>query len=328
MKRSFVIGSLAGLALFTALIVWYGAAEVADALLVMGWSILAVSLFRLVLLVFDLLSWRVLLDPDARQSFLQLFWIRWIADSVNTLLPVARVGGEFLRAHLLYRRGVDGATAGASVLVDVTAGIFTQLLFSVVGVIAFVLMVGAARDANVNLAIGLALFGAGVIGFYLVQRSGLFSKLASIAGRLVDSAGLRKLTGAAADFDAATAMLYRNRPAVALCCLWRILGWVAGTAEVWLIFYFLGHPVSLAEAFILESLGQASRSAGFMVPGGIGIQEGGLILIGSQLGITPELALALSLAKRAREILVGLPCLIIWQISEGRGIWQHNRDES
>ncbi len=62
------------------------------------------------------------------------------------------------------------------------------------------------------------------------------------------------------------------------------------------------------------------------MPGGLGIQEGGLVLIGSQLGLTPELALALSLAKRARELLVGVPCLIVWQTGEGRGFWQHNRD--
>ncbi len=321
MKRSIVIGGFIGLALFTALIAWFGATEITDALLVIGWGILAVSLFRLALLTFDLLSWRVLLDSENRRSFARLFWIRWVADSVNTLLPVARVGGEILRAHILYRRGVDGAVAGASVMVDVTAGIFTQLLFSVVGVIAFVLVVGAGESTNLNLSIGLVLFGLGLTGFYLVQRSGLFSALARIAGRTIDGAAWQKLTGAAIEFDTATATLYRNKNAVALCCFWRIVGWVSGTAEVWLILYFLGYPVSFAEAFILESLGQAARSAGFMVPGGIGIQEGGLLLIGSHLGLTPELALALSLAKRAREILIGVPCLIAWQLAEGRGIW-------
>jgi len=98
-------------------------------------------------------------------------------------------------------------------------------------------------------------------------------------------------------------------------------GWISGTAEVWLILFFLGHPVTLSEAFILESLGQAARSAGFMVPGGLGVQEGGLLLVGGQLGLTPELALSLSLVKRGRELLIGVPGLIAWQIVEGRGFW-------
>ena len=192
MKRSIFIGGFIGLALFTALIVWYGVAEIADALRVMGWGILAVSLFRLALLTFDLLSWRALLEPRNRRSFARLFWIRWVADSVNTLLPVARVGGEVLRARMLYRRGVDGAVAGASVMVDVTAGIFTQLLFSIVGVIAFVLVVGAGESTNLNLSIGLFLFGFGVAGFYLVQRSGFFSVLARFVKQSVDGAAWRK----------------------------------------------------------------------------------------------------------------------------------------
>ncbi len=326
MKRSIVIGGLAGLALFTALIAWYGIAEIADALLAMGWTVLLVAVFRLALLTFDLLSWRVLLARYARPSFARLFWIRWVADSVNTLLPVARVGGEILRAHMLYRRGVDAAAAGASVMVDVTAGIFAQLIFSVVGAIAFVVIVGGGASAAFNLSVGMALFAVGVAVLYVVQRSGLFSRLARFAEGGVDGATWEKLTGAAIEFDSAVAALYRNNRPVALCCAWRIVGWVSGTAEVWLILYFLGHPVSLGEAFILESLGQAARSAGFMVPGGIGIQEGGLVLVGSYLGLTPELALALSLAKRAREILIGLPCLILWQAGEGRDLWRRQRD--
>lgn len=326
MKRSLVIGTLVGLGLFTTLILWYGASDIAAGLLAMGWGILLVSIVRFFLIVFDMLSWRVLLHRGDRQSFLQLFWIRWVADSVNTLLPVARIGGEFLRAHMLYRRGIDGAIAGASVMVDVTAGIFTQLIFSVVGVFAFILIVGASTNSTLNLYTGLALFAAGVAGLFAIQRSGLFTWLAHRTERIFDGRNWRSLAGATIEFDAAVAVLYRDNRSIAMCCFWRIVGWVAGTAEVWLILYFLGHPISLAEAFILESLGQAARSAGFMIPGGLGVQEGGIVLIGAHLGLTPELALSLSLAKRAREIMVGVPCLIVWQAIEGRSIWQRRRN--
>jgi putative membrane protein len=322
MKRSLIIGTLAGIGLFTALIAWYGASDIAAGLIAMGWGIALVSVFRFLLISFDMLSWRVLLHPDARQSFGCLFWIRWVADSANTLLPVARIGGEFIRAHMLYRRNVTGAAAAASVMVDVTAGIFTQLIFSVVGVLAFFTIARNGENTTLNLTLGLALFSAGIIGFYVVQRAGFFAKLARVTEHMIDGQRWRNLSGATAKFDAAVDALYRDRRSVTLCCFWRIVGWVAGAGEVWLILYFLGHPVSLAEAFILESLGQTARSAGFMIPGGLGVQEGGLILIGSHLGLTPELALGLSLAKRARELIVAVPCLIAWQIIEGRGLWQ------
>ena len=275
MRWPILIGLLFGGGLFTALIVWYGAADILAGVVAIGWGILLVSLFRFAILVFDMLSWHVLLPREKRVPVRQLFWIRWVADSVNTLLPVARIGGEFLRALLLHRRGVAGAVAGASVMVDVTAGILTPFL-----------------------------------------------KLARLMERFTSVQAWTSIIGGAAALDAAVIALYRQRRATTLCCFWRIVGWVAGTGEVWLILMLLGHPVSLTEAFVLESLGQAARSAGFMVPGGLGIQEGGFLLIGSHIGLTPELALSLSLIKRGRELIIGIPGLIAWQIAEGRGLWR------
>jgi putative membrane protein len=319
MKLSIAIGLLLGGVLFTALIVWYGAADIWEAVATIGWGVLLVSGFRFAILIFDTLSWQVLLPRGGRPALGPLFWIRWIGDSVNTLLPVARIGGEFLRALMLYRRGVDGSLAGASVMVDVTAGILTQFIFSVVGVIAFAGIVGGSVDTVWNLAIGLMLFAAGLAAFYAVQRSGPFLRLARLMERVSNVTAFASVTGGAAALDAAITAMYRQRRAATACCFWRIVGWVAGTGEVWLILMLLGHPVTLTEAFVLESLGQAARSAGFMIPGGLGIQEGGLLLVGSQIGLTPELALALSLVKRARELIIGIPGLIAWQLAEGRG---------
>ncbi len=326
MNRSIIIGTLAGLGLFTALVVWVGASEITISVLAMGWGIALVSAFRFALLIFDTLSWRALLDRGNRPSLPWLFWSRWVADSANTLLPVARIGGEFLRAYMLYQHRGGGAIAGASVLVDVTAGIFTQVLFSTVGVFLFFVIVGTDSDTTLNLTLGLALFAGGMAGLYTIQRLGIFTRLARFTERAIRREYWRNLTGSAIEFDNAIAALYRKKRPILACCFWRILGWVFGTGEVWLILYFLGQPISLAEAFVLESLGQAARSAGFMIPGGLGVQEGGLLLVGSHLGLTAEIALALSLAKRARELLVGVPCLILWQLVEGRGIWHRLRN--
>jgi uncharacterized membrane protein YbhN (UPF0104 family) len=52
---------------------------------------------------------------------------------------------------------------------------------------------------------------------------------------------------------------------------------------------------------------------GFAVPGALGIQEGGYIVICRALGLSPEIAIALSLIKRLREVVLGVPGLILWQ---------------
>lgn len=91
--------------------------------------------------------------------------------------------------------------------------------------------------------------------------------------------------------------------------------------EVYLIFYLMGHPIDYTEAMILESLGQTIRMAAFLIPGGLGAQEGTLTLIGTSLGIPASHGLALSLARRVRELMVGLPALGLW----AAGLWQSRR---
>ena len=102
-----------------------------------------------------------------------------------------------------------------------------------------------------------------------------------------------------------------------------LLGWIVGTGEVWLALHFLGSPVGWAEALMLESLGQAIRGAAFAIPGSLGVQEGGYLLLARLIGLPPEAALALSLAKRARELLLGLPGIVYLHFAE-KG-WQRRR---
>ncbi|MDQ2694335.1 MAG: TIGR00374 family protein, partial [Pseudomonadota bacterium] len=115
------------------------------------------------------------------------------------------------------------------------------------------------------------------------------------------------------------------RCALGACALRQLLAWLLGAGEVWLGLYFLGYPVGLLEAVLLESLGQAVRSAAFAVPGALGVQEGGYMLLGGVLGLSPEAGLALSLVRRVRELLLGIPALLAWQAAEGRWLWHSRR---
>jgi hypothetical protein len=91
--------------------------------------------------------------------------------------------------------------------------------------------------------------------------------------------------------------------------LWRPAGWTAGSAEIWLAMQRPGHPVGPLEAFILHALTMAIRSVAFIIPAGLGVQEGGFSLMGGLLGLAGPASLALGLVRRAREVIVGLPGL-------------------
>lgn len=325
LTRAAYLGFLGGLGLLTALIAYQGFTEVAVTLTTAGGGLILVALFHLIPLLADTLGWYCLLDPTVRPPLRTLLWARWIGESINGLLPVAQVGGDLVKARLITQRGVPGPLAGASVVVDLTVAVFTQIVFTVLGLGLLVLYLGGTQVVLailVGLIISILLLG----GFYLVQRRGLFTGLARALERLASGRDWLSLVGGARALDAAVIRLYQNPRALGYACGWRLLGWIVGTGEVWLALYFLGSPVSLFEALLLESLGQAVRASAFAIPGALGVQEGGYLVLGGVLGLGPEVSLALSLSKRVRELLLGLPGLVVWQISEGQRLWQRSAD--
>jgi putative membrane protein len=289
-------------------------------MLVLGWWLLPITLFHLAPLYFDTVSWRQLFPALKRPGVLSFFWMRWIRESVSTLLPVASVGGDVVGARLVHQRGVPGAQATASMVVDITVGAATQAVFVVAGVV--LLAAGARAHAAAAMAwgllIGVALFAAGIGVFILIQHNSMFGVLVEWAHRLAPKNWLSGFAGRADAIDDAVVATYRRRFALSYSSLLRLIGWITGIGEIWLAMRVLGKPLSLIDSFILESLSAGVRGAAFMVPGALGAQEGGLVLFGALLGVPADLALAVSLAKRVRELALGLPGLAAWQWVEGR----------
>jgi len=133
--------------------------------------------------------------------------------------------------------------------------------------------------------------------------------------------------GSASAMDDAVVLAYRSGDAFWRANLWRVAGWFAGTGEVWLVTQCVGHPISMIDAFILESLSSGARAAGFVVPGALGVLEGGMVLFGAVLGLPAEIALAISLTKRVRELALGLPGLFAWYWVEGHYLLRRKEDE-
>lgn len=312
---------IGGLALFLYLLLEQGIVEVATVLSTAGLGLLWVVAFHLVPMAADAAGWHLLIPAQHRASLGTMLWARWVGEAVNGLLPVAQVGGDVVKARLLTQRGVPAVTAGASVVVDLTVAAFTQILFTLLGLGLLVAYLGGARIIA-TVVTGTAIMGLLVAGFYVAQRRGLFSGLVEVLGRFVGKRDWQGLVGGAAALDRAITVIYRDRRVLLAAGAWRLLGWIAGTGEVWLAMYVLGHPVGLTQALLLESLIQAVRAAAFAVPGALGIQEGGYLVLGTLLGLDPSLALALALTKRVRELMLGIPGLIAWQFTEGHRWWR------
>ncbi len=116
--------------------------------------------------------------------------------------------------------------------------------------------------------------------------------------------------------------IYRRPGGLWLCFGLHLVCWIASTFEAWFALRLAGEPLPFTTVLVLESMLYAVQTSAFAVPNAVGVQEGAYILLGATFGLTPEMALALSLLKRARDIAIGLPTLGIWQALEGGRLWR------
>jgi len=86
--------------------------------------------------------------------------------------------------------------------------------------------------------------------------------------------------------------------------------------------HLAGQPLSFGAVLAIESLLYAIRTASFVIPQAVGVQEGAYILLGTAFGLTPDMSLAISLLKRGRDLAIGLPAIAVWQALEGRELWR------
>jgi putative membrane protein len=311
-----VLGVL-GVLLFVVLIVREGVDELAANLAAAGYGLLLVAGWHVLTMTCDGLALPVVMRPRRRIGAATAVWTRWLQESVNNLLPVAQIGGNVVKVRALMRRGVPTDVAGAAVVVDVTLTISTQIVFTLFGLALLLWHLGSGDVAGSVLA-GVAVMSLMIAGFYLVQRRGLFSLLTGLLGRISSRPDFDALTGGAAAMDAMVRSLYRHRTALYGAAALHLLAWFVGIGEVWLAMAVLGIPGGLIEAALLESLARALRTAAFAIPGAVGVQEGGFLVFGALLGIPSDAALSLALARRVRELVLGLPGLLAWQIEGGR----------
>jgi putative membrane protein len=227
---------------------------------------------------------------------------------------MAQIGGDVIGAGLLRLYAVPGALAAASVTVDVLLQAATQFGFAIVGLLVLIALGADATLAWVA-AVGLGLAGLMLAGFYLAQRRSGQRILHSIIRRLTGNRQWRVL-GTIDSVYQSLAMIYAARSDLVASTVVHMAGWIIGVAEVLIVFACMGHPISLAEALVIESLLHAVRGAAFAVPGALGVQEGGLVLLCAAFGIPPEQAIALSLVKRAADLVLGVPGLLGWQMLE------------
>jgi len=320
MRIAAYIGGLLGLALLVALVIRSDLSAMLHTLDSGGLQLLWLVPYRGLFFALYAVGWLALLgpyDPTRRAGLGYLFWVTAVREAVDRLLPVASVGGGVVGVRLMRWRGLTTVPVSATVIVEMVTTLIVVYLFTALGLLLLVEFNATGRDYH-RLLLAFTLTLPVPVATVLLLRYG------SAFGRLQKF--LRPMVGESITSEQAQSLDHELR-----ACLRRGRRWLASAAlqfaaltsgcfEIWFALRLFGHPVSWATALVLESMTQAVRHLAFIVPGGLGVQEAGLVIFGHAFGISGELALAVSMAKRIREVLCGLPALMSWQWSESRRI--------
>ena len=314
MKLGAIVALLAGLALAIFLLLHIGIAQVLQAIGRVGWGgFVLICIAGLGVECCLGTAWYALTPKGTP------WWVHTLArqlrDSASDLLPFTQVGGMVIGARAGVLGGMPVPTAFGTMMVDVTTELMGQIAFIVLGLALGITQLRASgtmapyADAII---IATALLVPGIVAFVILQRRG--SVLAEkIAGRFLPAA-----VSHTEAFSATVCGLYKQPLKLTVSSTMHLTGWIASGIWIWLVMRMVGADIDVFSAVAIESLLGALRSATVFIPSSIGVQEAGYAALAPVFGMGPEIGLAVSLLKRARDIAIGVPVLLLWQAAEGR----------
>ncbi len=316
-KLSFVLASV-GLVVSITLVFWFGVDDVLAAIASAGWGgFVTICAWQLLLFLVLGLAWNIIVPPRAARRLWLFVWGRMVRDASANCLPLSQVGGVIFGARAVTLHGISWPLATASTVVDVTAEFLAQLAFTGIGLgILLARAPSSGLVVPVEIVLGLAVM-AGFVFVWLQQDAApLFARVGPrISGRWFDTAkdGVEVLQQ---EFS----QIYGHALRLAVCFFMHVLGWIGTGAAGWIAYRFLGASIDFDDALAIEALLTAAGSIAFLMPINAGVQEAGYAGLGAIFGVPPELSLGVSLIRRARDVAVGVPILMVWQWLEVRRV--------
>ncbi len=318
MKTASILLALLGVALMTGFALWLGAGSVFKATLSVGFGGFALLVgWQLLCDIVLALAWRTscprgLLDIGIGRLLLA----RMVREGAMTCLPFSQVGGILIGMRATgFGRAVAWPLAVSANVVDLTTEVIGQIGFVLLGLL-FLIDRKPDTDLAGPLALGMLLGVAAMAGFIWAQRGagGLFRRLARGMGDRVAGPAMRRSLLAGIDSLQGDLDAFYARPGrIAAACLIHLAGWLGSAAWVWMAYRLLGAPVSIGTALAIEGAASGVLAVSFLVPGALGVQEAAYVALGSLFGLDAHLSFGLSLLRRARDLAIGAPILLLWQ---------------
>ena len=314
MKRAQIALFLLGLAALATLTVYAGAGAVLRALVTVRIEgLLVITATHLPSVALLALAWW-LIGRDVTQASLRKFlWARFLRDATAEVLPFSQAGGFAFGVRALHLRGVKLLPAALSMSIDLVVELWAKIPYIAAGLLVL-LFVAPASQLVRALAAALVLTII-VASVPVLFRGRLWNGMKALATRL---AGRWPEIGVPThdEIEEAFAPMLARRDRLFAAFGVHLFGWFYGAFETWVILAFMGLRVGTGEAVAIDSLVSALRTFAFLVPAAAGVQEASYVLICGIFGLPPAVGVAVSFARRARDILLGAPTFAVWQILE------------
>jgi len=308
-----------GLAGAIGLIAWHGWGDVSLAMEALGAGVLLLPLIYSSHYFGASASWSLNFPEDRRLPFLKVLRAIWIGIAVETLMPLGGLAAEVVKARLLIRDGTRPADAASLAVVDMTVQIVVLIFWALLGFTALIVS-GPDETLFWPITLGGGFLALAFCTMTYAQYSGLLVKLAQRGARSLRSERWKGVADNAHRLDRTIRAIYARPWRVAAACAIRCTTRGLMAVEIWVAAWLMGHPITASDAVMFIGIISVLRAAAFVVPGGLGVQEAAYTLMAPFVGLAPEIGLALSLASRARELMTGIPALLLWQVIEGRGL--------
>lgn len=305
-----------GLTLLWLVVREFDLSEVAVQLRALGAGIVLVLAINTLAYSIDTVSWQVTLPqvPLRLSGYWELWKIRMIGSSYNQTVPVVGIGGEPLKVILLKRSlGIGYRDSAASLIVFQTIKLLSLAAVAGGGYVVALALIGLPSSLRQVAPIGVGVFAAVAITFFLFQRF----RLASVIVKLCRIGWLRTrlvraLSGVSEVEDRIVRFYMMERARFATAFVLTTVHVILGAFEIYTTARLLGHPMSFWSAGVVVALVEVVKVGTFFIPISLGAQEGAMVLVVGAVTGNPTLGLSLAVVRRIRELF-----MIVWGFAIG-----------
>ena len=297
---------LSGVVLLGIIIAEIDLAEVGVQVAKVGYGILVLIGIYFIAFAVDSFSWQMTIRgvPLNGVWACRVWKLRMVGESFNSVIPAGGMGGEPVKAAMLKTHyGINLRDGAASLILAKTINMIALVIFLIGG---FALMIeGQALPKAYEYVAGAGLlaFTVGVFLFFVIQRLSITSLTGTWISRWRIGRRIESVLHYIHDMDERLVDFYtQTKGRFAGALFLALVNWMLGVVEIYYALVFLGHPVTWAEAWIIEAVAQMVRTGAFFIPAAIGVQEGAFLLVCGAITGSAPIGVAVSVIRRIREV--------------------------